>query len=373
MQTIKRIGLIALTCLMSVTGSVVTHAQTNTDALQNVQQDLNQKTQQQQSVNTAIAQIQQEMQSLNTYISSNQEEMSKTQSKIQATNQLIEQKKEDIVTLEDKILARKGVMKERLIALQHDDNISLVLKIFLDAKSLDDFIQRASAVTSLFSADQDIINQQKQDLQKVQDEKKQIDQQEKVLGEEQQALAKQQADLNQNLQKRQNDLNAMQTQFSQLSQQITADQQQKAGIESQIKAEQEALQRQQAAAAAATAAAKAAASQAQAPAPAPAAAATPAPGNGQELYVNATAYSWQDSGAVTCMGYNIQQNPNMKLIAVDPSVIPLGHHVWVEGYGVAIAGDTGGAIKGNRIDILKPSSADARAYGRHTIKVVILD
>ena len=42
----------------------------------------------------------------------------------------------------------------------------------------------------------------------------------------------------------------------------------------------------------------------------------------------------------------------MKLIAVDPSVIPLGSKVWVEGYGVAIAGDTGGAIKGNKIDVL---------------------
>ncbi len=42
----------------------------------------------------------------------------------------------------------------------------------------------------------------------------------------------------------------------------------------------------------------------------------------------------------------------MKMIAVDPKVIPLGSKVWVEGYGEAIAGDTGGAIKGNRIDIL---------------------
>ena len=47
----------------------------------------------------------------------------------------------------------------------------------------------------------------------------------------------------------------------------------------------------------------------------------------------------------------------MKMIAVDPKVIPLGSKVWVEGYGEAIAGDTGGAIKGNRIDILLGSIA----------------
>jgi len=38
-----------------------------------------------------------------------------------------------------------------------------------------------------------------------------------------------------------------------------------------------------------------------------------------------------------------------KVIEVDPSFIPLGSKVYVEGYGEAIAGDTGGAIKGNKI------------------------
>ena len=43
------------------------------------------------------------------------------------------------------------------------------------------------------------------------------------------------------------------------------------------------------------------------------------------------------------------------MIAVDPSVIPLGSKVWVEGYGYAIAGDTGGAIKGMKIDLHVPT------------------
>lgn len=73
------------------------------------------------------------------------------------------------------------------------------------------------------------------------------------------------------------------------------------------------------------------------------------------------------------MGYNVRQNPNMKLIAVDPAVIPLGSRVWVEGYGEAIAGDTGGAIKGHKIDVLVPSNAQARLWGRKTVKVIILN
>jgi 3D (Asp-Asp-Asp) domain-containing protein len=63
----------------------------------------------------------------------------------------------------------------------------------------------------------------------------------------------------------------------------------------------------------------------------------------------------------------------MKLIAVDPGVIPLGSKVWVEGYGVAIAGDTGGAIIGHKIDVLMPNSAKARQWGRKTVKIIILD
>ncbi len=42
----------------------------------------------------------------------------------------------------------------------------------------------------------------------------------------------------------------------------------------------------------------------------------------------------------------------MKVIAVDPRVIPLGTKVYVEGYGYAVAADTGGAIKGYKIDVI---------------------
>ena len=59
------------------------------------------------------------------------------------------------------------------------------------------------------------------------------------------------------------------------------------------------------------------------------------------------------------------------MIAVDPSVIKLGSKVWVEGYGTAIAGDTGGSIKGNKIDILVQT--DAQARGRKKVRVKVLN
>ncbi|MBY0595818.1 3D domain-containing protein, partial [Bacillus bingmayongensis] len=107
---------------------------------------------------------------------------------------------------------------------------------------------------------------------------------------------------------------------------------------------------------------------------------TNASSGARELTVVATAYTADPSenGAyggrvLSAMGHDLTANPNMKLIAVDPKVIPLGSKVWVEGYGEAIAGDTGGAIKGNRIDVLVGSKGESSNWGRQTVKVKILN
>jgi 3D (Asp-Asp-Asp) domain-containing protein/LysM repeat protein len=109
-------------------------------------------------------------------------------------------------------------------------------------------------------------------------------------------------------------------------------------------------------------------------APAPEAAPTSSPGS-KEITVKATAYtaSCEGCSGTTATGLNIKDNPNEKVIAVDPSVIPLGSKVYVEGYGEATAADTGGAIKGNRIDIFIPSEQDAINFGVKQVKVTILN
>lgn len=75
--------------------------------------------------------------------------------------------------------------------------------------------------------------------------------------------------------------------------------------------------------------------------------------------------------ASPAFAYEIQRGDTMSEIAVDPRVIPLGSKVYVAGYGYAIAGDTGGAIKGNRIDILMPNRSKALDFGRRTIKIKV--
>ncbi|QDP38815.1 G5 and 3D domain-containing protein [Radiobacillus deserti] len=98
---------------------------------------------------------------------------------------------------------------------------------------------------------------------------------------------------------------------------------------------------------------------------------------GKTLYMKATAYNWNcatcSGSGYTSTGINLKANPNRKVVSVDPSVIPLGTKVWVEGYGYAIAGDTGGHIKGNRIDIHLPTLSAARSYGTRRVQVKIIN
>lgn len=95
---------------------------------------------------------------------------------------------------------------------------------------------------------------------------------------------------------------------------------------------------------------------------------------GKEMVVKATAYTPYCTGCSgrTATGINLRANPSMKLIAVDPSVIPLGTKVYVDGYGYAIAGDTGGSIKGNKIDVLMPNKQAAYQWGVKSVKIRII-
>ena len=104
------------------------------------------------------------------------------------------------------------------------------------------------------------------------------------------------------------------------------------------------------------------------PAPAPA----PAPtSQGRTMVMEATGYSTAQPSLsrYTANGTDLHANP--RVIAVDPSVIPLGSTVTVEGYGTYIAADTGGAIKGNRIDIHFPTVAGAMSVGRRSVKITV--
>ena len=147
----------------------------------------------------------------------------------------------------------------------------------------------------------------------------------------------------------------------------------KAEKEAAEKAAAEKAAKEQAAREAQATAEKEAAEQAAAEAAAQAATTQPV---GQTFIMESTAYSSDPAdalggGTVTATGQNLLTNP--MAVAVDPNVIPLGTRLYVEGYGEAIASDTGGAIKGNIVDVHFSTYEQCIQWGRRQVKVTILE
>ena len=89
------------------------------------------------------------------------------------------------------------------------------------------------------------------------------------------------------------------------------------------------------------------------------------------ISMEASAYLPSDGGGsgITALGLYAQHG----VVAVDPDVIPLGTHLYIPGYGVAIAADTGGAIYGSKIDLCMDTYGEAMNFGRRYVDVYILD
>lgn len=93
--------------------------------------------------------------------------------------------------------------------------------------------------------------------------------------------------------------------------------------------------------------------------------------NYKEVYtMMITAYA---GDTITYMGTTPVRDPDgISTIAVDPSIIPLGSKVYISGYGLAIASDTGGLIKGNRIDLFLNSEDECINWGVQTVSLYLI-
>ncbi|HET7579260.1 MAG TPA: peptidoglycan-binding protein [Bacillales bacterium] len=94
----------------------------------------------------------------------------------------------------------------------------------------------------------------------------------------------------------------------------------------------------------------------------------------QKMSVETTAYTADCSGCsgVTTSGVDLKSYPDAKVVAVDPMTIPLGSKVYVPGYGVARAVDTGGAINDKELDVYLPSRSKAMDWGRKQVTVKVI-
>lgn len=302
------------------------------------------------------------------------------------------------------IASRKEQLKTRLVALQISDATKNQILMLLDSENFADFINRAYVVGQLQAADNEQIESAISEEEKLTALEEQLAEEiqtvkaaESRLNSESTALAEELTSLKGILSENQTVLSQVKTEYADEATRLAAE-------EAQAKADAEAEEEQQVAesssavavtesassAASSSVQESATASSAQAPvsqitdssvataeiAPVvtvttPTVTATPV-AQGKTLVVSATAYSRHEAGLSNFTATGIDLSVNPMVIAVDPSVVPLGSLVSVPGYGIAIAGDTGGAIVGNKIDLHMEDLNAALAFGRQTLTITIL-
>lgn len=285
--------------------------------------------------------------------------------------QLLEKTQKDITDTQEIIAKRKEVVAKRLQSIQVNHAADIDLKTLFASKNIGEFIQRIYAMTLIQNFEnekftslnqavdtlEDLNNKATQTQNKLQTDKAELDVQVQQLDTKMANLRQQLADNKDALAK------------------IAADKE----VENQRIAAEKARQEREAKEAAKQAqqsqAQTSASSQNQVVTPGQPTTSTPATSTstgGRVLTMESTAYSYSEAGAsyFTASGTDLRANP--MAIAVDPSVIPLGTLVEVQGYGVALALDTGGAIKGNIIDVHFPTVAQCKVWGRRMVQVRIL-
>jgi len=93
----------------------------------------------------------------------------------------------------------------------------------------------------------------------------------------------------------------------------------------------------------------------------------PEPPEPEPVVFESTAYTWTGNRTATGTW------PSRGTVAVDPRVIPLGTELHIEGYGPAVAADTGGAIQGQRVDLYMDTEHECWQWGRRKVEVRVLE
>ena len=329
-------------------------------------------------------------------------EIERLKTQISKAEDTLKTSKEEIEKTEKNISRRKEAVGDRMKDIQLNGD-QRTWQALLDAENLSDFFNRAYAMTVLQNFEREKIESLTSEKEK--------------LAALQEKVENTQTTLKQNEEKLQVEASSMNNKVSELKEKMANNEELLAQISTDKQKEQQRLVSEKAAAeaqkkrAAETAKAEAAKKQAAADKQAQADAAakleaeaaeesssqasssststessstessssasssesssTPGTGSGRVLQMESTAYSWREAGASNLSATGIDLSKESNVVAVDPSVIPLGSLVKVSGYGFAIAGDTGGAIQGNIIDVHFDSVDQCRLWGRRQVTVEI--
>lgn len=362
------------------------------DTIDSLTKEENQLQQQSQAIS-------QEVQSALTQVNETYQAVETLKSDIAENEARLVETKEEISQTQEAIERRKEVVAERLRQLQVNRVNENKLFVLLESSSLQEFINGVYAIT-LFQ------NAEKEAVESLESETAKLETLEATMEETQANLTQNQAALEEEAATFETRVQALQEQLATNQAALTTIANSKAVELARIEAEAKRQAEEAAAQKQAEADAKKAAEEAQkeqtqtnvnqntstnqsvskpstttpsTPQPAPSVEETPVvedkpTSTGKVLYMESTAYSYTEPGSsyYTAMGIDLRQNS--QVVAVDPNVIPLGTLVEVEGYGIALAADTGGAIKGNILDVHLGSVEACRQWGRRfNVKVTILD
>ena len=398
-STVLSVLLATTICFTNIIGSFSAYA----DDLDNERQAISESKAQYDlldeqilSLNSEIANINIEIDQINTKLKDNETQIANTETEIESTKALLEQ-------TEIEISEKEAILSKRLRNIQKSDLMSNMLAYLLASESLTDIFDRFDAVSKIVSLDKELISgvkEKKETLTVTMDElssketslqalkeetenslkeleSKKAEQETKMvkLNEEQ---AKASAVIETNEQKliahsvsiieSSNTVSELQDAISTLTYLIPT-----LNSSTVIATANDSIYQGNLKVEEINAKAEA---EAAIPSRGESIADTSTPGESSgstalsTLTMQSTAYT---GGTLTATGSKPVYNPGgISTIAVDPNVIPLGSKVYVSGYGTAIAADTGGAIKGNIIDVYFNSEADCIAWGRRTVTVEIL-
>lgn len=316
-------------------------------------------------------------------------------------SQVEDEKAQTLVEIDEKkaiISARKEQLEERLVALQTTSSVNNRVLLLMEAESFSDFIHLLLIIGQLQSVDNDRIELAIEEEQELVDLETRLNDEIAIIEETTMQLDAESEILAQELGSLQEILNGNQAELNQIMADRVVEEERLTNVakvekEAAVKAEADKI------AAAKKAEAEKVVVQKKAPTSvkpavvepvveeevavveepvvenisAPVTNPEPVQQTGRQVSVNATAYSRNQPSLSnhTFLGIDLRDNP--MVIAVDPSVIPLWSLVDVPGYGIYLAGDTGSAIVGNRIDIHMESLDSAWAFGRRPLTVTILN
>lgn len=300
------------------------------------------------------AQLTSELQKVNTKY----HEIESLNQQIDSLNKEKETLAEKITTQEAKVEERKQVAAKRLQQIQVSDFVSYSVLHLLNSESLSDFFNRLYVFQQLFQSDEEVL--------------KNLSEQVAELSRLKTAAEQASTDLVAKKEQLTAESQAFEGSVNDLKKLIADNKEALAKVQEQKKESSAVVASAITAVAQLTSDKPAVASSTQQTPTTQAAAASNQSG-GRTLNVQATGYSYNEPGLspYTATGIDLRKNPTV--IAVDPSVIPLGSLVEVPGYGIAIAGDTGGAIKGNIIDLHFTTVDQANQWGRRNVTIRILN